>query len=120
MTDAGRYSTMTYRRCGRSGVLLPAISLGLWHNFGSVDPNTPPEETMGALDYAVRSGRALYAGISSYSPDETRRAAEILESFGTPCLIHQPRYSMFDRWVENGLLDVLAEKGIGCIVFSPL
>ena len=221
MTDAGRYSSMTYRRCGRSGILLPAISLGLWHNFGSVDPfddsramvrrafelgvthfdlannygpepgsaeetlgkiltrdlagyrdeliistkagyrmwpgpygewgsrkyliasldqslrrmgipyvdifyshrfdpDTPLEETMGALDFAVRSGRALYAGISSYSPEQTRRAAEILESLGTPCLIHQPRYSMFDRWVEDGLLDVLAEKGIGCIVFSPL
>src|SRR5438270_4797920 len=218
MTDAGRYSTMTYRRCGRSGVLLPAISLGLWHNFGSVDPfddsramvrrafelgvthfdlannygpepgsaeetfgkiltrnlagyrdeliistkagyrmwpgpygewgsrkyliasldqslrrmgipyvdifyshrfdpETPLEETMGALDYAVRSGRALYAGISSYSAEQTRRAAEILDALGTPCVIHQPRYSMFDRWVENGLLDVLAEKGIGCIVF---
>ena len=221
MTDAGRYRSMTYRRCGRSGVLLPAISLGLWHNFGSVDPfddsramvrrafelgvthfdlannygpepgsaeetfgkiltrdlagyrdeliistkagyrmwpgpygewgsrkyliasldqslrrmgisyvdifyshrfdpDTPLEETMGALDFAVRSGRALYAGISSYSPEQTRRAAEILDALGTPCLIHQPRYSMFDRWVEDGLLDVLAEKGIGCIVFSPL
>ena len=221
MTDAGRYSSMTYRRCGRSGVLLPAISLGLWHNFGSVDPfddsramvrrafelgvthfdlannygpepgsaeetfgkiltrdlagyrdeliistkagyrmwpgpygewgsrkyliasldqslrrmgipyvdifyshrfdpDTPLEETMGALDFAVRSGRALYAGISSYSPEQTRRAGEILDALGTPCLIHQPRYSMFDRWVEDGLLDVLAEKGIGCIVFSPL
>jgi len=221
MTDAGRYSSMTYRRCGRSGVLLPAISLGLWHNFGSVDPfddsramvrrafelgvthfdlannygpepgsaeetfgkiltrdlagyrdeliistkagyrmwpgpygewgsrkyliasldqslrrmgipyvdifyshrfdpDTPLEETMGALDFAVRSGRALYAGISSYSPEQTRRAAEILDALGTPCLIHQPRYSMFDRWVEDGLLDVLAEKWIGCILFSPL
>jgi L-glyceraldehyde 3-phosphate reductase len=212
---------MTYRRCGRSGVLLPAVSLGLWHNFGSVDPfeearamvrrafdlgithfdlannygpepgsaeetfgriligdlaghrdeliistkagwrmwpgpygewgsrkyliasldqslarmgleyvdifyshrpdpETPLEETMGALDFAVRSGRALYAGISSYSADQTRRAADILASLGTPCLIHQPRYSMFDRWVEDGLLDVLAERGIGCIAFSPL
>jgi L-glyceraldehyde 3-phosphate reductase len=212
---------MTYRRCGRSGVLLPAISLGLWHNFGSVDPfeesramvlrafdlgvthfdlannygpepgsaeetfgrilardlaayrdelivstkagyrmwpgpygewgsrkyliasldqslrrmglayvdifyshrrdpDTPLEETMGALDFAVRSGRALYAGISSYSADDTRRAADILAALGTPCLIHQPRYSMFDRWVEGGLLDVLAKRGIGCIAFSPL
>jgi L-glyceraldehyde 3-phosphate reductase len=212
---------MTYRRCGRSGVLLPAISLGLWHNFGSVDPfetsramvlrafdlgithfdlannygpepgsaeetfgrilsrdlaghrdelivstkagwrmwpgpygefgsrkyliasldqslrrmglayvdifyshrpdpDTPLEETMGALDFAVRSGRALYAGISSYSAEATRRAAAILEDLGTPCLIHQPRYSMFDRWVEDGLLDVLSELGIGCIAFSPL
>jgi L-glyceraldehyde 3-phosphate reductase len=216
-----RYDAMTYRRSGRSGVLLPIISLGLWHNFGSVDPfeesramvlrafdhgithfdlannygpepgsaeetfgrilgrdlrdhrdeliistkagwrmwpgpygewgsrkyliasldqslrrmgipyvdiyyshrpdpDTPLEETMGALDFAVRSGRALYVGISSYSPDDTRRAAEILDELGTPCLIHQPRYSMFDRWVEKGLLDVLEKRGIGCIAFSPL
>ena len=216
-----RYDAMTYRRSGRSGVLLPIISLGLWHNFGSVDPfeesramvlrafdhgvthfdlannygpepgsaeetfgrilgrdlrehrdeliistkagwrmwpgpygewgsrkyliasldqslrrmgipyvdiyyshrpdpDTPLEETMGALDFAVRSGRALYVGISSYSPDDTRRAAEILNTLGTPCLIHQPRYSMFDRWIEKGLLDVLEKHGIGCIAFSPL
>ena len=216
-----RYDTMTYRRCGRSGILLPIISLGLWHNFGSVDPyeesramvlhafdpgithfdlannygpepgsaeetfgrilardlqahrdeliistkagyrmwpgpygewgsrkyliasldqslermglpyvdifyshrpdpDTPLEETMRALDFAVRSGRALYVGISSYSADETRRAAELLDDLGTPCLIHQPRYSMFDRWVEDGLLDVLEKRGIGCIAFSPL
>jgi L-glyceraldehyde 3-phosphate reductase len=221
MNTAAGYVTMKYRRCGRSGVLLPAISLGLWHNFGSVDPfdearemvrrafelgithfdlannygpepgsaettfgrileldlaghrdeliistkagyrmwpgpygewgsrkyliasldqslrrmgldyvdifyshrpdpETPLEETIGALDFAVRSGRALYVGISSYSADDTRRAADILESLGTPCLIHQPRYSMFDRWVEDGLLDVLDERGIGCIAFSPL
>ena len=212
---------MTYRRSGRSGVLLPIISLGLWHNFGSVDPfeesramvlrafdhgvthfdlannygpepgsaeetfgrilgrdlrehrdeliistkagyrmwpgpygewgsrkyliasldqslrrmgipyvdifyshrpdpDTPLEETMGALDFAVRSGRALYVGISSYSADDTRRAAEILDDLGTPCLIHQPRYSMLDRWIEKGLLDVLEKRGIGCIAFSPL
>jgi L-glyceraldehyde 3-phosphate reductase len=216
-----RYDSMTYRRCGRSGILLPIISLGLWHNFGSVDPfeesramvlrafdhgvthfdlannygpepgsaeetfgrilgrdlrnhrdeliistkagylmwpgpygewgsrkyliasldqslrrmgipyvdifyshrpdpDTPLEETMGALDFAVRSGRALYVGISSYSADDTRRAAEILAELGTPCLIHQPRYSMFDRWIEKGLLDVLEKRGIGCIAFSPL
>jgi L-glyceraldehyde 3-phosphate reductase len=216
-----RYEAMTYRRVGRSGILLPIISLGLWHNFGSVDPfeesramvlrafdhgvthfdlannygpepgsaeetfgrilgrdlrehrdeliistkagyrmwpgpygewgsrkyliasldqslrrmgipyvdifyshrpdpDTPLEETMGALDFAVRSGRALYVGISSYSADDTRRAAEILDELGTPCLIHQPRYSMFDRWIENGLLDVLEKRGIGCIAFSPL
>jgi L-glyceraldehyde 3-phosphate reductase len=84
------------------------------------DPETPLEETLGALDYAVRSGRALYAGISQYPPERTREAARILRSLGTPCLIHQPRYSMFDRWIEDGLLDVLAEEGIGCIVFSPL
>ena len=221
MAADSRYDRMIYRRCGRSGVLLPAISLGLWHNFGSVDPfgesramvrrafdlgvthfdlannygpepgsaeqtfgrilgrdlaghrdelivstkagyrmwpgpygewgsrkyliasldqslgrmgldyvdifyshrpdpDTPLEETMGALDYAVRSGRALYAGISSYSAGDTRRAADILETLGTRCLIHQPRYSMFDRWIEDGLLDVLAERGIGCIAFSPL
>jgi L-glyceraldehyde 3-phosphate reductase len=212
---------MTYRRSGRSGVLLPIISLGLWHNFGSVDPfeesramvlrafdhgvtlfdlannygpdpgsaeetfgrilgrdlrdhrdeliistkagyrmwpgpygewgsrkyliasldqslrrmgipyvdifyshrpdpDTPLEETIGALDFAVRSGRALYVGISSYSADDTKRAAELLDELGTPCLIHQPRYSMFDRWIENDLLDVLGKRGIGCIAFSPL
>jgi L-glyceraldehyde 3-phosphate reductase len=75
---------------------------------------------MGALDSAVRQGKALYIGISSYNPDQTRRAAEILRDLGTPCLIHQPSYNMFDRWIENGLLDVLVEEGIGCIVFSPL
>jgi L-glyceraldehyde 3-phosphate reductase len=87
------------------------------HRF---DPDTPLEETMGALDAAVRQGKALYVGISSYPPDETRKAARILRDLGTPCLIHQPSYNMFDRWVEGGLLDVLTEEGIGCIVFSPL
>jgi L-glyceraldehyde 3-phosphate reductase len=212
---------MTYNRCGRSGLLLPAISLGLWHNFGAVDdyatahaiaqrafdlgvthfdlannygppygsaeetfgrilrdslaphrdelivsskagwdmwpgpygnwgsrkyllasldqslrrlgleyvdifyhhrpdPNTPLEETMGALDAAVRQGKALYVGISAYSPEQTRQASEVLRGLGTPCLIHQPRYNMFNRSVEDGLLDVLKERGIGCIVFSPL
>jgi L-glyceraldehyde 3-phosphate reductase len=212
---------MTYRRCGRSGLKLPAISLGLWHNFGDdtpfdrqravlrravdlgithldlannygppyggaeqnfgrhvradlrpyrdelvistkagydmwpgpygewgsrkhllasldaslrrmgldyvdvfyshrFDPDTPLEETMGALDTAVRSGRALYAGISSYSPHRTREAIGILRSMGTPLLIHQPSYSMLNRWVEEGLLDVLGEEGVGCIAFSPL
>ncbi|HEX9372610.1 MAG TPA: L-glyceraldehyde 3-phosphate reductase [Roseiflexaceae bacterium] len=216
-----RYDTMLYNRCGRSGLKLPAISLGLWHNFGGVDrledaramilrafdlgithfdlannygpppgsaeemfgqilrqdlapyrdeliisskagylmwpgpygewgsrkylvasldqslrrmgieyvdifyshrpdPDTPLEETMGALDQIVRSGKALYAGISSYSPEQTSEAARILRALGTPCLIHQPRYSMFDRWVEDGLLAALDEEGIGCIVFSPL
>jgi L-glyceraldehyde 3-phosphate reductase len=216
-----RYDRMVYRRSGRSGLRLPAISLGLWHNFGHgrawdtqrdicrrafdlgvthfdlannygppygsaeenfgrilatdfagyrdelvistkagwdmwpgpygdlgsrkyllasldrslsrmgldyvdifyshrFDPDTPLEETMGALDTAVRSGRALYAGISSYSPDQTREAARILKDMGTPLLIHQPSYSMFNRWVENGLLDTLGELGIGCIAFSPL
>src|SRR3954447_11565150 len=216
-----RYASMTYNRCGRSGLKLPGISLGLWHNFGGVDqfengramlrrafdlgithfdlannygpppgsaettfgeimrqdlapyrdeliisskagylmwpgpygewgsreyliasldqslrrmgleyvdifyshrpdPDTPLEETMGALDQIVRSGKALYAGISSYSPDQTRQAAQILRAQGTPCLIHQPNYNMFDRWIEDGLLAVLREKGIGCIVFSPL
>ena len=216
-----RYDSMRYNRCGRSGLKLPAISLGLWHNFGGVDvfencramlrrafdlgithfdlannygppyssaeetfgqvfrkdlapyrdelvisskagwdmwpgpygdfgsrkyllasldqslkrlrleyvdifyhhrpdPETPLEETMGALDTIVRSGRALYAGISMYPADLTRRAASILQTMGTPCLIHQPNYSLFDRWVEGGLLDVLADEGIGCIVFSPL
>ena len=216
-----RYDAMPYNRCGRSGVKLPAISLGLWHNFGGVDdyataramahrafdlgvthfdlannygppygsaeetfgrilrdglghyrdeliisskagwdmwpgpygdwgsrkyllasldqslrrlglayvdifyhhrpdPNTPLEETMGALDAAVRQGKALYVGISAYSPEETRRATAVLRALGTPCLIHQPRYSMLDRSMERGLLEVLAEEGIGCIVFSPL
>ncbi len=87
------------------------------HRF---DPDTPLEETMGALDSAVRQGKALYAGISSYNPDQTRRAAQILGELGTPCLIHQPSYNMFDRWVEEGLLEVLLDEGIGCIVFSPL
>ncbi len=216
-----RYEAMHYNRCGRSGLKLPAISLGLWHNFGSVDvfensramvrrafdlgithfdlannygppygsaeetfgkifrmdlapyrdelvisskagwdmwpgpygdfgsrkylvasldqsldrlgldyvdifyhhrpdEDTPLEETMGALDYIVRSGRALYAGISMYPPALTRQAAKILRELGTPCLIHQPNYSMLDRWIEDGLLDVLAVEGMGCIVFSPL
>ncbi len=216
-----RYQSMPYKRTGRSGLLLPTISLGMWYNFGGLDPfenaraiarrafdlgvthfdlannygpppgsaeetfgrlmkldfapfrdeliisskagydmwpgpygewgsrkymlasldqslkrmgleyvdifyshrfdpNTPLEETMGALDTAVRQGKALYVGISSYSPEDTRRAAEILRGLGTPCLIHQPSYNMFDRWIENGLLDVLAEQGIGSIVFSPL
>ena len=216
-----RYEAMRYNRCGRSGLSLPAISLGLWHNFGDVDvlensramvrrafdlgithfdlannygpppgsaeenfgrilqddlrsyrdeliistkagylmwpgpygewgsrkyliasldqslrrmgleyvdifyshrpdPNTPLEETMGALDHIVRSGKALYAGISSYSAEQTRQAAQILKRLGTPCLIHQPRYSLFDRWIEPGLLDVLRAEGIGCIAFSPL
>lgn len=84
------------------------------------DPDTPLEETMMALDYAVRSGKALYAGISNYPADLTRQAVLILNELGTPCLIHQPRYSMFERWVENGLLDILEEEGIGCIAFSPL
>jgi L-glyceraldehyde 3-phosphate reductase len=87
------------------------------HRF---DPDTPLEETMGALDSAVRQGKALYVGISSYSPEMTRRAAQILRELGTPCLIHQPSYNMFDRWIEDGLLDVLSAEGIGCIVFSPL
>jgi L-glyceraldehyde 3-phosphate reductase len=220
-TSASCYATMHYRRSGKSGLKLPAISLGLWHNFGGVDtlensramlhrafdlgithfdlannygpppgsaeetfgqilksdlapyrdelvisskagyymwpgpygewgsrkylvasldqslkrmgleyvdifyshrpdPETPLEETMGALDYIVRSGRALYVGISSYSPEQTREAARILKSLGTPCLIHQPVYSMFNRWVEDGLLDTLRDEGIGCIPFSPL
>ena len=84
------------------------------------DPETPLEETMGALDSAVRQGKALYVGISSYNPEQTQHAAQILKQLGTPCLIHQPSYNMFDRWVEAGLLDVLLEERIGCIVFSPL
>jgi L-glyceraldehyde 3-phosphate reductase len=87
------------------------------HRF---DPETPLEETMGALDFIVRSGRALYAGISSYDPAQTAKAAAILRELGTPCLIHQPSYSMFNRWIEDGLLDTLDQEGMGCIVFSPL
>ena len=87
------------------------------HRF---DPETPLEETMGALDTAVRQGKALYAGISSYSPGRTREAAEILDRLGTPLLIHQPSYSLLNRWIEGGLLDTLGELGVGCIGFSPL
>ena len=216
-----RYDKMQFRRCGESGILLPLISLGLWHNFGNADnfnkartiirtafdlgithfdlannygppfgsaeenfgrilkkdfkayrneliisskagwdmwngpygnfgsrkyliascdesllrlgldyvdifyhhrpdPDTPLEETMGALDHLVRQGKALYIGISQYSPEETAKASKILKDLGTPCLIHQPRYSMLDRWVENGLLKVLSNEGIGAIAFSPL
>ncbi|HTO26125.1 MAG TPA: L-glyceraldehyde 3-phosphate reductase [Gaiellaceae bacterium] len=216
-----RYDSMVYNRCGRSGLQLPAVSLGLWHNFGGdrpfesgraiarrafdlgvthfdlannygpppgsaeanfgrmlkkdfrpyrdelvistkagydmwpgpygewgsrkyllssldqslsrmkldyvdifyshrFDPDTPLEETMGALDTAVRQGKALYAGISSYSPAKTREAAAVLDGLGTPLLIHQPSYSMLNRWIEDGLLDALGELGVGCIVFSPL
>jgi L-glyceraldehyde 3-phosphate reductase len=216
-----RYDSIRYSRCGNSGVKLPQISLGLWHNFGGVDsfengrkiihcafdlgithfdlannygpppgsaeknfgkilkqdlashrdelivsskagylmwpgpygewgsrkyliasldqslrrmglnyvdifyshrpdPDTPLEETMGALDQIVRSGKALYAGISNYPADKTRQAAKILRDLGTPCLIHQPSYSMFNRWIEDGLLRTLEEERIGCICFSPL
>ena len=218
---SGRYDAMTYRRCGQSGLLLPALSLGLWHNFGEItplgvqrqilctafdhgithfdlannygppygeaersfgihmkrdfmphrdemiistkagydmwpgpygnwgsrkyliasldqslrrmnldyvdifdhhrpDPNTPLEETMGALDQIVRSGKALYVGISNYSAEQTAEAVRILRNLGTPLLIHQPRYNLLDRWIEDGLTDVLAESGTGAIVFSPL
>ena len=216
-----RYESMQYNRCGKSGLLLPLVSLGLWHNFGRVDvhensramvlrafdlgithfdlannygppygsaeetfgkilkedlinyrdeliitskagwdmwpgpygefgsrkyliascdqslkrmgveyvdifyshrpdPDTPMQETMMALDQIVRSGKALYVGISSYSPAQSKEAIDILQSLGTPCLVHQPSYSMFDRWVEDGLLDVLEETGVGSVVFSPL
>jgi L-glyceraldehyde 3-phosphate reductase len=219
--NSARYERTTYRQCGKSGLKLPALSLGLWQNFGGVDspanaramllrafdlgithfdlannygppygsaestfgqvmerdlrpyrdeliisskagydmwpgpygiggsrkyliascdqslkrtgleyfdifyshcmdPETPLEETMQALDTIVRSGRALYAGISSYSPEQTREAAAILKSLGTPLLIHQPRYNLFDRWIEDGLTGVLTEEGVGAIVFSPL
>ncbi len=219
--SSSRYETMRYNRSGRSGLHLPAVSLGLWHNFGGVDreedaramihrafdlgithfdlannygpppgsaeatfgrilhadlaayrdeliisskagyrmwpgpygewgsrkylvssldqslrrmgleyvdifyhhrpdPNTPLEETMSALDQIVRSGKALYAGLSNYPAEQTRAAAQILHDLGTPCLIHQPSYSMFNRWVEDGLLDTLDEAGVGCIAFSPL
>jgi L-glyceraldehyde 3-phosphate reductase len=216
-----RYAVMTYTRCGNSGLKLPAVSLGLWHNFGGEtlfensramirrafdlgithfdlannygpppgsaeesfgrilrqdfkgyrdemiisskagylmwpgpygewgskkylmasldqslrrmgleyvdifyshrpDPDTPLEETMGALDLAVRQGKALYAGISNYKVPEAKRAIDILKRLGTPCLIHQPSYSMFNRWVEDGLLDLLQAEGVGSIAFSPL
>ena len=216
-----RYDDMRYNRCGRSGLKLPAVSLGLWHNFGGVDtfenaramvrrafdlgithfdlannygpppgsaeenlrrilrqdlapyrdeliisskagwgmwpgpygdwgsrkylvasldqslkrmgleyvdifyhhrpdPGTPLQETMSALDHVVRQGKALYVGVSSYDPEQTRQAAHILRELGTPCLIHQPYYNMFGRWIEDGLLDTLEEEGMGCIVFSPL
>ena len=219
--EPARYDQMEYRRTGRSGVKLPAVSLGLWHNFGDdrsldtqrailrrafdlgithfdlannygppygsaeqnfgrilatdfrpyrdemiistkagydmwpgpygewgsrkyltaslnqslsrmgldyvdifyshrFDPETPLEETMGALDAAVRAGKALYAGISSYSPEKTAEAAAILRDLGTPLLIHQPSYSMLNRWIEGGLLDTLEQEGAGCIAFSPL
>jgi L-glyceraldehyde 3-phosphate reductase len=219
--DTARYEAIPYRRCGRSGLDLPAISLGLWHNFGGEDvfetgravisrafdrgvthfdlannygppygsaeenfgvilkkdfsahrdelvisskagwdmwpgpyghggsrkylvascdqslqrmgldyvdifyshrpdPTTPLEETMGALAHLVRTGKALYVGISSYGPELTRRAADILKGMGVPLLIHQPSYSMLNRWVEDELLDTLTESGIGCIAFSPL
>jgi L-glyceraldehyde 3-phosphate reductase len=219
--NPNRYKNMPYRRCGKSGLMLPAVSLGLWHNFGAIDslenartmlrlafdsgithfdlannygppagsaeetfgeifkddfksyrdeliistkagwgmwegpygdwgskkylvasldqslkrmgldyvdifyhhrpdPQTPIEETMGALDLIVRQGKALYVGISSYSASETEAAIAVLNRLGTPCLIHQPKYSMFDRWVEGGLLDVLGDNGVGCIPFSPL
>jgi L-glyceraldehyde 3-phosphate reductase len=221
LPNESRYQSMQYNRSGNSGLKLPAISLGLWHNFGGVDtfsnsrdmvlrafdlgithfdlannygpppgsaeetfgqimakdlkpyrdelvisskagywmwegpygewgsrkylvssldqslkrmgldyvdifyhhrpdPETPLEETMRALDHIVRSGKALYVGISNYPADETRKAAKILRELGTPCLIHQPVYSMFNRWVEDGLLKTLEEEGIGCIAFSPL
>jgi len=96
---------------------LPYVDIFYSHR---ADPETPLEETMAALDTAVRQGKALYAGISSYSPERTRQAAEILRGLGTPLLIHQPSYSMLNRWIEDGLLEVLGEEGVGCIVFSPL
>ena len=96
---------------------LPYVDIFYSHRF---DPDTPLEETMGALDFIVRSGRALYAGISSYSAEQTARAAKILRELGTPCLIHQPSYNMFNRWIEDGLTDTLEKERIGCIVFSPL
>ena len=100
---------------GRMG--LDYVDIFYSHRF---DPDTPLEETMGALDTAVRSGKALYAGISSYSAERTQEAARILERLGTPLTIHQPSYSMLNRWIEGGLLDVLGREGIGCIAFSPL
>ena len=141
--DETRYEKMEYRRCGRSGILLPLISLGLWQNFGlekpleeqkkiifrafdlglthfRPDPETPLEETLGALADMVRQGKALYVGISNYKAEEAAAAIDMLKEMGVPCLIHQPRYNMFERWTEEGLLGVLDEKGVGCIAYSPL
>src|SRR5947199_101897 len=125
-----RYDRMLYRRCGRSGLDLPAsldqslrrMGLDYVDIFYShrADPDTPLEETMGALETAVRQGKALYAGVSSYSPERTEHAAAILRELGTPLLIHQPSYSMLNRWIEDGLLDVLDEVGAGCIAFTAL
>src|SRR5256884_527454 len=126
-----RYERMTYRRSGRSGPDPPVISLDQsLHRMGldyvdifyshRFDPDTPLEETLGALDSAVRAGKALYVGISSYSPGKTEEAVAILRDLGTPLLIHQPSYSMLNRWIEGGLLEVLGREGVGCIVFSPL
>ncbi len=165
IAHSSRYEQMQYRRCGKSGLKLPEISLGLWHNFGFTDrfdvarqivlkafdrgikylvssldqslkrmkldyvdifyshrpdPDTPLEETMAALDLIVKQGKALYAGISNYPADLTQKATQILKQMGTPCLIHQPSYSMFNRWAENGLMEVLEQEGMGCITFSPL
>src|ERR1700734_4027815 len=102
---------------GRKGMGVDYVDIFYSH---LPDPETPLEETMGALNQIVRSGKALYAGISNYSPEQTRESSRILRALGTPCLLHQPRYNMFDRRIEDGLLDVLKEEGIGCIVFSPL
>ncbi len=117
----GEWGSRKYMLASLDGSLkrmgLDYVDIFYSHRF---DPDTPLEETMGALDTAVKQGKALYAGISSYNAEQTRRAAHILRSMGTPCLIHQPSYNMLDRWIEGGLLDVLAEEGIGCIVFSPL
>ena len=117
----GEWGSRKYLLASLDGSLkrmgLDYVDIFYSHRF---DPETPLEETMGALDTAVRQGKALYVGLSSYNPEQTRRAAQILRDLGTPCLIHQPLYNMFDRWIENGLLDVLVEEGIGCIVFSPL
>src|SRR5438876_110812 len=116
-----RYASMTYNRCGRSGLKLPGISLGLWHNFGGVDQFENGRAMLRrALDQIVRSGKALYAGISNYPAEQTREAARILRALGTPCLIHQPNYNMFNRWIEDGLLAALREEGMGTIAFSPL
>src|SRR5277367_338288 len=172
LPDVKRYDGAEFRRSGRSGIVLPPVSLGLWQNFGdhrnellisskagwdmwpgpygiggsrkyllaSLDESlermgldyvdifyshrptmdVPLEETMGALAQAVRQGKALYVGISSYSPERTREAARILKSEGVPLLIHQPSYSMLNRWVEEELLGTLEELGVGCIAFSPL
>src|SRR5918995_1022290 len=123
MPATRRYERMQYRRSGRSGLQLPAVSLGLWHNFGHDRPyelGRAIARRAFALDTAVRQGKALYAGISSYSAAKTREAAAIARDLGTPIVIHQPSYSMLNRWIEPELLDALEAEGIGCIAFSPL
>jgi len=129
IADDKRYDTMVYNRCGKSGLKLPAVSLGLWQNFGYVDiyyhhifdPNTPLEETALALDNAVRQGKALYVGISNYNKKQTAEILKIFRELKTPFVVNQPSYSMLNRWIEDdGLYDFAEKEGFGLAVFSPL